>query len=115
MRIAIDFDGTIVEDKYPGMGRELPHAIGILKQLQKNGHHLILWTHRSGYELEEAVNFCKSKRLEFYTVNKNYPGEIVKSGAIRKIRADLFIDNHNLGGMLNWTEMFWMIQLQMVS
>jgi len=115
MRIAIGFDGTIVEDEFPGIGKELPHATGILKRLQKNGHQLILWTCRSGTELEKALKFCKLKGLEFYAVNKNFPEERVAEGCPHKIRADLFIDKKNLGGILHWTEMYWMIQLQMVG
>ena len=34
MTIAVDFDGTIVEHKYPAIGRELPFAIETLKKLR---------------------------------------------------------------------------------
>jgi hydroxymethylpyrimidine pyrophosphatase-like HAD family hydrolase len=115
MRIAVDFDGTIVEDRYPHIGPEQTHAIGVLKLLQSNGHQLILWTQRCGAQLEEALEFCQSKGLAFYAVNKNYPGEMPEKDSGRKIRADLFIDKNNLGGILNWTEIFWMIQLNMVG
>ena len=43
MIIAVDFDGTIVEHKYPEIGRELPFAIETLKKLQQERHRLILW------------------------------------------------------------------------
>lgn len=33
MIIAVDFDGTIVEHKYPEIGRERPFAITTLKML----------------------------------------------------------------------------------
>ena len=42
MIIAIDFDGTIVEHKYPEIGREIPFAIETLKRLQADRHKLIL-------------------------------------------------------------------------
>ena len=48
MTIAIDFDGTIVEHRYPEIGREIPFAIETLKRLIKDGHKLILWTVREG-------------------------------------------------------------------
>ena len=115
MKIAIDFDGTIVEDQYPAIGNELPFATGVLKRLQENGHQLILWTTREDHELEEALHFCKQKGLEFYAVNQNYPGENPGVNNESKIRADLFIDKKNLGGTLTWPEMYWMIQLQMVG
>ena len=50
--IAVDFDGTIVEDKYPGVGKAKPFAIETLKMLQNDGHRLILWTYRHGSKLQ---------------------------------------------------------------
>ena len=75
MIIAVDFDGTIVEHRYPEIGRELPFAIETLKTLQREGHRLILWSVREGRLLDEAVEFCKARGLEFYAVNRNYPEE----------------------------------------
>lgn len=48
MTIAIDFDGTIVEHRYPKIGNEIPFAIDTLKMLLKAHHRLILWTVREG-------------------------------------------------------------------
>ena len=59
MIIAVDFDGTIVEHKYPEIGRELPFAIETLKKLQQERHRLILWSVREGKLLQEAVDFHK--------------------------------------------------------
>ena len=69
MIIAVDFDGTIVEHKYPEIGRELPFAIETLKKLQQERHRLILWSVREGKLLQEAVDFCRERGLEFYAVN----------------------------------------------
>ena len=55
MTIAVDFDGTIVEHKYPEIGKEKPFAIDTLKQLAFEGHKLILWTSRDGKLLEDAI------------------------------------------------------------
>lgn len=57
MIIAVDFDGTIVEHKYPEIGRELPFAIETLKKLQQERHRLILWSVREGKLLQEARGF----------------------------------------------------------
>jgi hydroxymethylpyrimidine pyrophosphatase-like HAD family hydrolase len=57
MIIAIDFDGTIVEHRYPAIGKEMFFAFDTLKALQKDGHLLILWTCRHGKSLEEALDF----------------------------------------------------------
>lgn len=115
MRIAIEFDGTIVKDNYPEIGDEIPMAFGILKRLQKMGHVLILWTCRSGTELDQAVQFCKKNGLEFYAINKNSPDESPDQNGIQKIKADLFIDNQNLSGVPNWAEIFWMVHLHIYA
>ncbi len=103
MIIAVDFDGTIVEHKYPEIGRELPFAIETLKKLQQERHRLILWSVREGKLLQEAVDFCRERGLEFYAVNSNYAEETLESDDYsRKLKADLFIDDRNLGGLPEW-------------
>ncbi|MFD2543478.1 BT0820 family HAD-type phosphatase [Lacinutrix gracilariae] len=104
--LAIDFDGTIVDDAYPKIGKPKLFAIDTLKQLQADGHRLILWTYRSGQQLDEAVAFCKSKGIEFYAVNKSFPEEVFDASKSRKIHADLFIDDRNIGGFLGWGEVY---------
>lgn len=104
MKIAVDFDGTIVENKYPKIGKPKLFAFETLLQLQKDGHLIILWTFRSGRQLDEAVEFCRSNGLEFYAVNKNYPEEKFDSTISRKIDADIYIDDKNLGGFPGWSE-----------
>jgi len=106
LTIAVDFDGTIVEHRYPKIGNELPFAIETLRALQKKGHKLILWTYRSEQELDAAVEFCREKGLEFYAVNKNYPEEKRNDKISRKILADLYIDDRNFGGMPEWTAIY---------
>lgn len=104
--IAVDFDGTIVEDNYPKIGRPKLFAFETLKRLQKDGHRLILWTYRCDLRLEEAVNFCKENGLTFYAVNKSFPEEQFDYSKSRKIYADLFIDDRNIGGFIGWGEVY---------
>jgi len=106
MKIAVDFDGTIVENKYPGIGKPMLFAFETLQQLQKKGHQLILWTYRSGTRLDEAVAFCQEHGIEFYAVNKNFPEEKEDQRISRKIAADIFIDDRNLGGFPGWSEVW---------
>lgn len=109
MKIAVDFDGTIVEHRYPAIGEEKLFAFETLRQLQKLGHQIILWTFRAGKELEDAVDYCKKKGVEFYAINKSYPEEIYTEKEIsRKIDADVFIDDRNIGGFPGWSEI-WQI------
>ena len=109
LTLAIDFDGTIVEDGYPGIGKPRLFAFETLKKLQENGHRLILWTYRSGQTLDEAVTFCKENGIEFYAVNKSFAEEEYDETKSRKIYADLFIDDRNIGGVLGWGEIYQML------
>lgn len=112
MVIAVDFDGTIVEHRYPSIGKELPFAIETLRKLAAEGHRLILWTVREGQCLDEAVEFCRNRGLEFYAVNSDYPeeGKETNGSFARKIKADLWIDDRNLGGLPDWGTIYEMIQ-----
>jgi len=102
LRIAIDFDGTLVENEYPDIGKPKLFAFETLKALQEKGFRLILWTVRSGKELDDAVAFCRRNGIEFYAVNRNYPEEEWDGSITRKIEADIFIDDRNLGGFVEW-------------
>jgi len=109
MIIAVDFDGTIVEHKYPAIGKERTFAFETLKALQKQGHLLILWTFRSGKELDAAVEYCRSHGIEFYAINRNYPEEVYDYTISRKINADVYIDDRNVGGFPGWGEIWHML------
>lgn len=110
MTIAVDFDGTIVTHEYPRIGKPIPFAIQTLIQLQKENHQIILWSVREGELLQEAVDYCASKGLEFYAVNSNFPEEVrVTKSAPRKLTADVFIDDRNLGGLPEWGVIYQMI------
>ncbi|WP_068596155.1 BT0820 family HAD-type phosphatase [Vaginella massiliensis] len=108
--IAVDFDGTIVDDKYPGIGKPKLFAFETLKKLQNDGHRLVLWTYRWGERLDEAVQFCKENGIEFYAINSSFEGEVFDlETQSRKINADLFIDDRNLGGFPGWGEVYQII------
>ena len=113
MVIAVDFDGTIVEHRYPAIGKEKEGAIDTLKRLAKEGNKLILWTVREGELLDEAVAFCRSRGLEFYAVNSNLPqNELFLSSAKSvsgKVSADVYIDDRNLGGIPDWDTIYQQI------
>ena len=107
--IAVDFDGTIVEDAYPKIGKPMIFAFETLLKLQKEGHRIILWTYRNGRALREAVKFCEENGIEFYAINKSYPEEEFDGKISRKIHADLFIDDRNIGGFIGWTEVYKLV------
>jgi hypothetical protein len=112
MKIAVDFDGTIVEHAFPAIGKDLLFAFETLKELQKQGHLIILWTYRSGELLDNAINYCKSKGVEFYAVNKNYPEEIFDDTVSRKIDAEIYIDDRNFGGFPGWVKIWEVLNLE---
>lgn len=108
--IAVDFDGTIVEHAYPAIGEVQLFAFETMKELQKRGHRLILWTYRCGKELDDAVEFCRERGIEFYAVNKNYPEEQFDAQTMsRKVNADWFIDDRNIGGFLGWSKIWQLL------
>ena len=106
LNIAIDFDGTIVENAYPKIGKPIIFAFETIKKLQENRHRIILWTYRRGKELDQAVEFCEKHGVVFYAVNMSFPGEDYDTSYSRKINADLFIDDRNIGGMKSWGEIY---------
>jgi hypothetical protein len=109
IKIAVDFDGTIVDHEYPAIGKEKLFAFQTLKELNKMGANLILWTFRTGKELNEAVEFCARNGVDFYAVNKNYPEEVFDETVSRKIDADIYIDDKNVGGFPGWSEIWQII------
>ncbi|HDP76368.1 MAG TPA: hydrolase [Bacteroidales bacterium] len=106
LRVAVDFDGTIVENEYPQLGKPMLFAFETLRELQKRGFVLILWTVRTGKLLKEAVEFCRQNGVEFYAVNRNHPEEILDPETPRKLEVDIFIDDRNLGGFPGWDKVF---------
>lgn len=109
MTIAVDFDGTIVEHRYPKIGTEKPFAVQTLRQLQQEGHRLILFTSREGELLDEAVAYCHERGLDFYAVNSNQPAKALFPRDSVKVIADVYIDDRNLGGLPAWDEIYRML------
>lgn len=92
--IAVDFDGTLCKQAWPEIGEANEALILHLKKRKTEGARLILWTNREGDLLEEAVEWCRERGLEFDTVNANLPEliELYKNDC-RKINADIYIDD----------------------
>lgn len=111
MIIAVDFDGTIVEHRYPAIGKEMPFATATLRQLIKDGHKLILWSVREGDLLQEAVDWCAAKGVTFYAANKDYDDDSRETNRSfsRKLKADVFIDDRNIGGLPDWGTIYQLI------
>jgi len=92
--IAVDFDGTLCENKWPDIGRPNEWLIEFIKTQRANGHKIILWTCREEWRLDQAIQWCKSHGLEFDEVNQNLKERIELYGNnCRKVSADLYIDD----------------------
>lgn len=113
MTIAVDFDGTIVEHKYPEIGQERPFATATLRQLIADGHKLILWSVREGELLRAAVKWCEERGVRFYAVNADLDEDAADHQGTkhfsRKIKAHLFIDDRNVGGLPDWGAIYQMV------
>jgi hypothetical protein len=94
MIIAIDFDGTCVTHDYPKIGKDIG-SIPYLKKLVKNEHQLILYTMRSGKELEDAINWFYENNILLYSIQKD-PNQISWTSS-NKCYANLYIDDAALG------------------
>ncbi len=111
MNIAVDFDGTIVEHRYPEIGKELPFATATLRKLIEDGHRLILWSVREGELLDQAVEWCRKRGVVFYAVNRDFDEDTPErnSSYSRKLKVQMFIDDRNVGGLPDWGAIYQII------
>lgn len=95
--MAVDFDGTLVEDNFPEIGKEIEHICEFVRRMQILGVKTILWTSRTGDALKAAIEWCEDNNLQFTTINENIPEVIELTGGIdtRKVYADVYLDDRN--------------------
>ena len=98
MIIAVDFDGIIVEDTFPSIGKPDYEILTLLWEVMRQGHEVILWTCRVENRLREAVDWCKEHRINFTRINGNAPSNLAKYKTDpRKVYADVYIDDRCVG------------------
>lgn len=95
---AIDFDGTLVTDKFPEVGRPTPTLLQVLKIQEEHPKvKWILWTSRTGEALDKAVDACNRFGIRLDAVNENLEEVKAMFGAdTRKIYADIYIDDKSV-------------------
>jgi len=111
--IACDFDGTICEADFPNIGKPIKGAFKYLRKLKDDNHELILWTCRANKSLMDALCWLEINGISFFdAVNENtetwkslFP-EFKHDKESRKIFADVYIDDKQIGGMKNWSEIY---------
>ena len=92
--IAVDFDGTLCENEWPGIGAPKWDTIQALIAAQAAGARLILWTNRIGGRLREAVEWARERELEFDAINENLPETLAAfTTDCRKVYADIYLDD----------------------
>jgi hypothetical protein len=97
MPIAIDFDGTCVSYEYPSVGKDIG-AQAILKRIVENGGKLILWTMRSGKQLDDAIEWFRANEIPLFGIQAN-PTQFTWTKS-NKCYAKLYIDDAALGAPL---------------
>ena len=103
--IGVDFDGTIVKNDYPGIGKLKSGVFFILPLLWMMKFTIILWTCREGELLREATDFCHIHGINLDYVNRNSPKRIeTYGGDCRKLSCDLLVDD--TAGVVNWYWVF---------
>jgi len=108
MTIAIDFDGTIVDHKYPEIGNLKPNAKEVINALVEDGHTIIIWTCRAGVKEQEAANFLLKNGIRFHYINENSKEVLSQfDGDCRKVFGDVYIDDRNIGTKhIDWLEIY---------
>lgn len=103
MYIAVDFDGTLVENAFPSIGKEVPLSVETVKYLISKGHKIILHTcrthniHDEHDCLKEAEQWCIERGIELYAVNDNPESRLKWGEQGNKVYADIYIDDHSFG------------------
>ena len=93
--IAVDFDGTLFRDGWPGIGEPIWPNIQRAKKAKEDGAFLILWTCRTGEKLDDAIEACYKVGLKFDAINDNHPDIVALYGrGGKKITADEYWDDH---------------------
>lgn len=102
--LAIDFDGTLCEDRFPEIGAANDRLISALIKFKEErpGVKYVLWTCRDNNTperyLDRAVEFCEKHGLKFDAVNENLPEVQAMFGNndTRKVYADRYLDDKNI-------------------
>jgi len=114
--LAVDFDGTVVTHMYPQIGKEADDCIRVLKRVQEAGHKIVLWTCRetdpdhSFDHLKAAIEWFYESGIQLYSVNDTRERDDFRNpkGLRRKVLADCYVDDRNLGIPQKWGCVDWL-------
>lgn len=105
--IAIDFDGTIAENAYPGIGKLIPGAKENINRLYQEGAAILINTCRTGSYEGDVENYLRRHGIKYHYINCNMPERIeFFNSDCRKLSADIYIDDKCIGGLPTWDEIY---------
>ena len=109
--IAIDFDGTIVEDKFPQIGELKEGARATINALKHEGYFIIIWTCRTGAKMLEAEAFLRKEGVLFDVINESSPANLAKYEGrdTRKVYAHIYIDDNAVTPLPHWDEIYQLV------
>ena len=118
MIISIDFDGTIVRERWPDIGSPLPGALAAIRKLHAAGHTIIINSCRAG-AAEDAMRQWLAEHLPgcIDYINENDPKRCALFGGdCRKISADVYIDDKGIFcDGIYWTEILYEIRKRQLT
>ena len=102
--IAIDFDGTICEDKFPDYGKLRDGAKDAIIALYAEPDVAII-INTCRHDEWGVMDYLFRKNIPFGMVNENHRGLIDLYGDCRKIAANVYVDDHNVfAERYTWSE-----------
>lgn len=102
--VAVDFDGTIAFERYPGIGGFKPHAVRVLLKFLEHGGRLIIWTCRTGEQAENVKRMLLDAGINYHAFNDNLEEDRdMFPDNSRKVYADAYIDDRaNFIEKIDW-------------
>ena len=111
MIIAVDFDGTLHDAEYPNIGEPVKDAVEVMRRIHDDGHTIIIWSCRAGRYYDDMVEWLDGIGIPFDYINEHDRTVLNTYGVdTRKVYADVYIDDHNIGGIPSWKSIYRKIQ-----
>lgn len=92
--LGVDFDGTIVEEAFPSIGKINHKVVELMALAKAKGHVVIVWTARSGKYEQEAREFLDDNNIPYNFINENPEDSFAQRGEQgRKLFCHYYIDD----------------------
>jgi len=106
--IAIDFDGTIVDDQFPEIGKLIPGAKENINKLYSEGYEIIIWSCRNGINKAKAIEWLVKNGIKFHRFNESSYHNLKEHDFkdTRKVFANMYIDDRQPTPLPAWSELY---------